>query len=166
MEATAIIDRVRVLALRVAQERGLELFNVEVASGARQPIVRVFIDKPAGVTHEDCAAVSLHLGTLFDVEDFIPGAYTLEVSSPGLERDLFRLSEYEAHIGSLAKLKTREALAGQRNFRGRIAGVANERIIFHDRTRGLTEIPFALIAKGQLEVDWDEELRRAKERAS
>lgn len=164
MDAVTVIERVKALAARIAAERGLELVNAELASGPRQPILRVFIDKPGGVTHEDCANISLHLGTLLDVEDFMPHAYTLEVSSPGLERELFQLSEYEARVGSLAKIKTREALAGQRNFRGRIAGINGERIIFHDRTRGLTEIPFASIAKGQLEVDWEEELRRAKER--
>jgi ribosome maturation factor RimP len=160
MDTHAIVERVNALAGRIADERGLELVHTEFASGA----LRVFIDKPSGVTHEDCAAVSLHLGTLLDVEDFIHAAYMLEVSSPGLERELYKLSDYERFTGSLAKLKTRAPRGGQRNFRGRIAGVQAERVIFHDRTKGLVEIPFAEIDKAHLEIDVREELRRAKEK--
>lgn len=164
MDAKAIEDKVGELVGRIAQERGLEVVRAEFVSGVREGMVlRVFIDKPGGVTHEDCAAISLHLGTLLDVEDFITVAYTLEVSSPGLERELYKLSEYERFAGSLAKLKTDSPLGNQRNFRGRIAGVKDERVLFHDRTKGLVEIPFAIIAKAQLEVDLQEELRRAKD---
>jgi ribosome maturation factor RimP len=82
-EESSVEGRVREIAGRAATERGLELVHIEVAGGAHAPIVRVFIDKPGGVTHEDCSEVSRHLGTVLDVEDFIPEAYTLEVSSPG-----------------------------------------------------------------------------------
>ena len=76
--------RVQELAERVAIDHGLELVHAEVAGPENKPIVRIFIDKPQGVTHEDCSAVSIHLGTILDVEDFIHASYTLEVSSPGL----------------------------------------------------------------------------------
>ena len=110
----------REIARRTAEERGLELVHVEFAGGARAPVVRVFIDKPGGVTHEDCSEVSTHLGTVLDVEDFISAAYTLEVSSPGLERGLYGRADFERFAGRLAKLKTRGAVGGQRNFRGRM----------------------------------------------
>ena len=164
MDVNAIVDKVRAIAEGIAQERGLELVNAEFASGPHQPVIRIFLDRPDGVTHQDCAAVSFQLGTMLDSEDFIPVAYTLEVSSPGLERELFKLSEYERYTGSLAKIRANQPLAGQRNFRGRIAGVSGNRIVFQDRTKGLVEIPFETIAKAQLEIDLDEELRRAKER--
>ena len=102
-EESSIEGRVREVAERAAVERGLELVHVELAGGARAPVVRVFIDKPGGVTHEDCSEVSRHIGTVLDVEDFIPEAYTLEVSSPGLERGLYSLADFERFAGHLAK---------------------------------------------------------------
>ena len=165
MDANAIAEKVKELAGRAAAERGLELVHAEYARGERSSwVVRVFIDRPGGVTHEDCAAISLRLGALLDVEDFIAAAYTLEVSSPGLERELYSLEDFRRFTGSLAKLKTSVPLGSQRNFRGRVAGVTEERVIFHDRTKGLVEIPFAIIAKTQLEIDLQDELRRAKEK--
>lgn len=163
-EESSVEGRVREIAGRAATERGLELVHVEVAGGARAPIVRVFIDKPGGVTHEDCSEVSRHMGTVLDVEDFISDAYTLEVSSPGLERGLYSLADYERFAGRLARVKTRGAIGGQRNFRGRIAGIEGEEILFDDRTSGSVRIPFAEIAKANLEIDVEEEFRVAEER--
>ena len=84
MGASAIQERVQAIAEQVAIDQGLELVHAEVAGPENKPIVRIFIDKPEGVTHEDCSEVSLHVGTILDVEDFIHSSYTLEVSSPGL----------------------------------------------------------------------------------
>ena len=81
----------------------LELVHAEVAGPEGHPIVRFFIDKPGGVTHEDCSEVSLHLGTMLDVEDFIHSSYTLEVSSPGLERGLYKLADYERFAAARPK---------------------------------------------------------------
>jgi ribosome maturation factor RimP len=161
---TSIEARVREIARRAAEERGLELVHVEFAGGARSPVVRVFIDKPGGVTHEDCAEVSTHLGTVLDVDDFIPSTYTLEVSSPGLERGLYGRVDFEKFAGRLAKLKTRGAVNGQRNFRGRIEGVEGEEILFEDKTTGRVRVPLAEVAKANLEIDVEEEFRLAEER--
>jgi ribosome maturation factor RimP len=163
-EEGSIEARVREIAARAARERGLELVHVELAGGARSPVVRVFIDKPGGVTHEDCSEVSQHVGTVLDVEDFIPGAYTLEVSSPGLERGLYSRADYERFAGHLAKLKTRGAIGGQRNFRGRLAGVEGEEVLFDDKTSGRVRVPLSEIAKANLEIDIEEEFRLAEER--
>lgn len=163
-EESSVEGRVREIAGRAATERGLELVHVEFAGGARAPIVRVFIDKPGGVTHEDCSEISRHLGTVLDVEDFIPDTYTLEVSSPGLERGLYSLADFERFAGRLARAKTRGAIGGQRNFRGRIEGVEGEDVLFEDRTTGRARIPFAEIAKANLEIDVEEEFRVAEER--
>jgi ribosome maturation factor RimP len=148
------------LAERVAIDHGLELVHSEVAGPENKPIVRVFIDKPHGVTHDDCSDVSLHLGTILDVEDFIHASYTLEVSSPGLERGLYKRADYERFAGSDAKLKTRQPIEGQRNFRGRILGVDENAVLFEDRTNGRVRIPFDIITKANLEVDLSQELRR------
>lgn len=160
MGQNSIAERVQELAERVAIDHGLELVHSEVAGPENKPIVRVFIDKPHGVTHDDCSDVSLHLGTILDVEDFIHASYTLEVSSPGLERGLYKRADYERFAGSDAKLKTRQPIEGQRNFRGRILGVAENDVLFEDRTNGRVRIPFDIITKANLEVDLSQELRR------
>ncbi|HEY9500711.1 MAG TPA: ribosome maturation factor RimP [Pyrinomonadaceae bacterium] len=157
----SIAERIEEIAGQVAIDHGVELVHAEVAGPDNKPIVRVFIDKPNGVTHEDCSEVSQHLGTILDVEDFIHSSYTLEVSSPGLERGLYKRADYERFAGSQAKLKIRQLIAGQRNFRGTLAGVEGENLIFEDRTSGRVLIPLQLITKANLEVDVKEELRRA-----
>jgi len=160
MGQNSIAERVQELAERVAIDHGLELVHAEVAGPENKPIVRVFIDKPHGVTHDDCSDVSLHLGTILDVEDFIHASYTLEVSSPGLERGLYKRADYERFVGNDAKLKTRQPIGGQRNFRGRLLGVQENDLIFEDRTNGRVRIPFDIITKANLEVDLSQELRR------
>ncbi len=164
MEASAAEGRVREIAERVAGERGLELVHVEVAGGARSPIVRVFIDKPGGVTHEDCSEVSQHVGAVLDVEDFIHSAYTLEVSSPGLERGLYKRADYERFAGRMARMKTRQPVGGQRNFRGTLVGVEGDEVLFDDVTNGRVRVPLETIVKANLEVDVEEEFRLAEER--
>jgi ribosome maturation factor RimP len=160
----SIAERVREIAEQTAAERGLELVHAEVAGPEGKPILRIFIDKPGGVTHEDCSEVSHHLGTVLDVEDFIHSAYTLEVSSPGLERGLYKRQDYERFAGSLARLKSRTPVNGQRNFRGRIIGLEGDQIIFEDKTSGRVRVPFEAVVKANLEMDVEAEFRRAKER--
>ena len=161
MTDSSIAQRVQDIAERVAIDHGLELVHAEVAGPENKPIVRVFIDKPQGVTHEDCSKVSLHLGTILDVEDFIHASYTLEVSSPGLERGLYKRADYERFAGSDAKMKTRLPINGQRNFRGRLLGVDGNEVLFEDRTNGKVKIPLEIIKQANLEVDVSEELRRS-----
>src|SRR6476659_10243177 len=153
MASSSVEDRVRAIADRVAIDHGLELVHAEVAGPDNKPIVRIFIDKPQGVTHEDCSEVSLHVGTVLDVEDFIHSSYTLEVSSPGLERGLYKKADYERFSGNLAKVKTQTPLSGQRNFRGRLLGVVDDEVLFDDRTSGKIKIPIQAIAKANLELD-------------
>jgi ribosome maturation factor RimP len=161
MADNSIAQRVQDLAERVAIDNGLELVHAEVAGPENKPIVRVFIDKPGGVTHDDCSQVSLHLGTILDVEDFIHASYTLEVSSPGLERGLYKRADYERFAGSEAKMKTRLPINGQRNFRGRILGLEGDEVVFEDRTNGKVKVPLDIIKQANLEVDVSQELRRS-----
>ena len=158
----SIAERVQEIAQQVAIDHGVELVHTEVTGPDGRPTVRILIDKPGGVTHEDCSEVSLHAGTILDVEDFIHSPYTLEVSSPGIERGLFERADYERFSGSPARIRTRERLDGQRNFRGRIAGVDSDAVVFDDKTRGRVSIPLEAIAKANLEVDFEEEFRRAR----
>ena len=160
MANESIAERVQELAEQVAIDHGLELVHAEVAGPENKPIVRIFIDKAQGVTHDDCSAVSTHLGTILDVEDFIHASYTLEVSSPGLERGLYKRSDFERFTGSNAKMKTRQPIAGQRNFRGRLLGVDGNDVLFEDRTNGQVRVPLDFIKNANLEVDVSEDLRR------
>ena len=165
MGSSSVEGRVQAIAERVAIDHGLELVHAEVAGPDNKPIVRIFIDKPNGVTHQDCAEVSLHVGTILDVEDFIHASYTLEVSSPGLERGLYKLSDYERFAGSLARIRTRTPINGQRNFRGRLLGVNGAEVLFDDRTNGRVSIALDSIAKANLELNVEEEFRRAQQGA-
>src|SRR5579864_1299473 len=121
--------KVRGIADRVASSSGLEVVEIELHGGGKSRMLRVFIDKPAGVTHEDCANFSREFGTILDVEDAIPGAsYVLEVSSPGLDRKLTRPADFERFAGSRVKLTTREAVHGNRHFEGRLEGLRDGRL--------------------------------------
>ena len=162
MASSSVEDRVQAIAERVAIDHGLELVHAEVAGPDNKPIVRIFIDKPNGVTHQDCSEVSLHVGTVLDVEDFIHASYTLEVSSPGIERGLYKRQDYERFAGSLAKMRTRKPIDGQRNFRGRLLGIDGEDVLFEDRTSGRVKVPFEIIAKANLEIDVNAEFKRAQ----
>ena len=162
MGQASIEKRIEEIAERVVADHNLELVHAEVGGPDGKPLIRLFIDKPEGVTHEDCSTVSHHLGTVLDVEDFIHSAYTLEVSSPGLERGLYKRADYERFTGRDAKIKTARAINGQRNFRGTITALDGDRVVFEDRTSGRVSIPLESIAKANLEIDVDAEFHRAK----
>lgn len=162
MDPRAVAERVRGIAEQTASDHGLELVHAELAGPEGHPIVRLFIDKPGGVTHDDCSKVSHQMSTVLDVEDFIHSAYVLEVSSPGLERGLYKRADYERFAGSMARIKARSPIRGQRNFRGRILGVANDNVIVDDRTSGRVEVPLEGIVKASLEADVESELRSGR----
>jgi ribosome maturation factor RimP len=162
MGSSSVEERVQAIAERVAIDHGLELVHAEVAGPDNKPIVRIFIDKPTGVTHQDCSEVSLYIGTILDVEDFIHASYTLEVSSPGIERGLYKRQDYERFAGSLAKMRTRKPINGQRNFHGRLLGMDGDDVIFDDRTNGRVTVPLEAIAKANLELDVNAEFKRAQ----
>jgi ribosome maturation factor RimP len=123
----ADLDKVREIAKRVADSSGLELVDVDLRGGGKARMLRIFIDKPEGVTHEDCSNFSREVGTILDVEDAVPGgSYTLEVSSPGLDRKLLKPSDYERFVGSLVKLTTRDPIAGNRHFEGRLKSFSSD----------------------------------------
>ena len=123
------IDKIREIAERIAQSSGLELVDLELLGGGKARVLRVYIDKPGGVTHDDCSNFSREAGTIFDVEEAVPGgSYTLEVSSPGLDRKLTKAAEFERFQGSLVKLTTHEPLDGNRHFEGRLEKFENGRL--------------------------------------
>jgi ribosome maturation factor RimP len=129
------VDRIREIAERVAASSGLEVVEVEFLGGGKARMLRVFLDKPAagadplaGVTHEDCASFSREFGTILDVEDVMPGSYTLEVSSPGLDRKLTKAADFSRFTGSRIKLMTRQPVNNNRHFEGRLENFKSGRL--------------------------------------
>jgi ribosome maturation factor RimP len=119
---------IRDIAGRVAATHGVELVEVELRGGGKARTLRITIDKPEGVTHEDCANVSREVSTILDVEDAVQGAsYLLEVSSPGLDRKLVKPQDFTRFIGSRIKVMTREPVNGNRHFEGRLESFAEGR---------------------------------------
>ena len=123
------LDKIREIAERVAQSAGLELVDIELHGGGKSRMLRIYIDKPGGVTHEDCSNFSREAGVIFDVEEAVPGgSYVLEVSSPGLDRKLTKPDDFERFVGSLVKVMTREPLNGHRHFQGRLRAFQDSRL--------------------------------------
>jgi ribosome maturation factor RimP len=123
------LEKVQGIVERVAASQGLEVVEVELRGGGKARMLRITIDKPGGVTHEDCANLSREVGTILDVEDAVPGgSYTLEVSSPGLDRRLVRPADYQRFVGSRVRLTTREPVEGGRQFEGRLESADGNRI--------------------------------------
>jgi ribosome maturation factor RimP len=123
------IDTIRAIAERVSATHGVELIDTDLRGGGKARMLRVTIDKPEGVTHEDCANVSRDLSTVLDVENAVPGgSYTLEVSSPGLDRKLLKSQDYSRFTGSRVKLTTREPVNGNRHFDGRLESFSDGKI--------------------------------------
>jgi ribosome maturation factor RimP len=123
------LEKVREIADRVAQSSGLEVVDLELQGGGKARMLRIYIDKSTGVTHEDCSNFSREVGTIFDVEDAVPGgSYLLEVSSPGLDRRLSKPEEYQRFIGSLVKLMTLDPVNGNRHFEGRLKAYHDGRL--------------------------------------
>lgn len=123
-------DKIREIAERVSSMHGVELVEAELRGGGKARMLRVTIDKPEGVTHEDCANVSRDLSTVLDVEDAVPGgSYTLEVSSPGLDRQLMKPEDFMRFAGSRVKLMTREPINGNRHFEGRLESFSEGKLM-------------------------------------
>lgn len=138
----------------LATSHGLELVAVEVAGGKDAPIVRVFLDREGGLDLDAVAEAGRWVSELFDEHDWIPGAYTLEVSSPGIERPLTKLEHFERFAGSDAVVQTTDAIGGRRKFTGRILRVEGDDVVLDiDGTEH--HIPHRLIGKARLRVEID-----------
>jgi ribosome maturation factor RimP len=147
------LDRIRDAAERAARFAGVEIVDIEWKVG-KQRFLRVYIDRPEGVSHRDCQAVSEQLGVLLDVENLVPGSsrYVLEVSSPGLDRKLTKPAEFERFRGRLARISTSEPVENATFFEGRLAGYADGRVKVEVQGR-IVELPLAGIRKANLVVE-------------
>src|SRR5690349_9014868 len=129
----AVASKIEEVARRVAESEGMEVVDVEVKGGGGSRLVRISIDKPAGVTHADCELISQQVGTILDVEDVVPGGrYTLEISSPGLERKLRKPQDFERFQGKKARILLRTPVQGQREWEGTLHGIADGQITLEE----------------------------------
>ena len=148
-----VIEGVRALAEPILMDRGLELVAVEFQRESRGWILRVYMDRAGGVTLEDCQKVSEELGDHLDVADIIEFPYHLEVSSPGLDRPLTREADFIGFAGKPARIVTHDPIDGQRNFRGRLGGLADGAVLLILADGRQVQIPRGLIAKARLEIE-------------
>jgi ribosome maturation factor RimP len=143
---------IEALAGPVLQAYGLTLVDLEYAGGGRRSVLRFYIDKPGGVSIDDCQRFSREIGDLLDVEDLVPGSFDLEVSSPGLDRELRKARELVWAVGQPVRLWTREPVDGQREFAGRLVEVG-EAFLTLAEAAGRRQVPRALLTKVRLEAE-------------
>lgn len=149
------VGQVRQLLDPILESMGLSLWDLEFHKQGPQWLLRIFIDRePGGVTLSDCETVSRDLSAALDVEDIILHAYTLEVSSPGLDRTLSKPEHFIRFAGSMVRIKTYQPIDGQKVFRGRLLGLAEDMIKVELETGTIIEIPMTGITKASLEVEF------------
>jgi ribosome maturation factor RimP len=155
------LERIREIAVRVAASYGLLVDEVVVRRERGADVLRIVLDRPGpaatpeeSVSIADCERVSQELSTILDVEDVLPQSYTLEVSSPGLDRPLRNARDYERFAGRLAKIVTREPINRQTAFAGRLRGMEGEDVLFENEGGKLIRLPLSVISRARLEVEF------------
>ncbi|MGI8742737.1 MAG: ribosome maturation factor RimP [Bryobacteraceae bacterium] len=143
------------IAERVGGSEGIEIVDVQLLGGGNARLLRMYIDKPAGVTHADCELISHQVGTILDMEDVVPGdSYTLEVSSPGLERKLSRPQDFERFAGQKAKVLLREPVENQKRWEGTLAGISDGIIALEPSAGRTIRFPLTQVEKANLKFEW------------
>ncbi len=160
MDNASIEGRIKHIAASAAEESGVEFVHSEILGTRRNMTVRVFIDKPGGVSVEDCAAVSRRMEETLDADDFIPAAYLLEVSSPGLERELYSVEDFRRFTGQKVKVKLASAVNGQKVFIGQIDSVDGDEIVLSEKALGEVRFPHSEVTKANLRVDLEQEFKK------
>jgi ribosome maturation factor RimP len=145
--------RIREIAERICDSAGLELVDLEYRREGSRWMLRLFIDKPGGVNHADCGEVSGQVDAQIEVEDLIPHSFTLEVSSPGLDRALTTEADFVRFTGRRAHLTTHQPVGGQRRFQGRLEGFDDGKVLL--RTDDGKQQAFRLdeVARAKLEIE-------------
>ena len=151
----AVVEQVQQIAERVGTGAGIEVVDVQMLGGGGSRLLRIFIDKPEGVTHADCEFISENVGTILDIEDVIPGArYTLEVSSPGVERKLTKPREFERFVGQKVKVVLRQPVENQRHWVGALKSFAGGIITLEPSPGRSVQFPFDQVEKANLKFEW------------
>ena len=147
---TGDLEKIEAIAERVAAGEGLMLIDIELKGGSSNPLLRVYIDKPGGVSHADCTLVSEQMSAILDVEDPFPGSYLLEVSSPGLDRKLVKPREFSYFAGRRARVVLHQAVAERKVLEGRLAGLEEGRVKLDLDGEGVVEFELSNISKARL----------------
>jgi ribosome maturation factor RimP len=155
------LTRIREIAVRVAESYGLLIDEVVMRRERGADVLRIVLDRPGpaatpeeSVSIGDCERVSQEISTILDVEDLLPDTFTLEVSSPGLDRPLRGRGDYERFSGRLAKIVTREPIERQTAFAGRLRGMDGDDVLFENEGGKLIRLPLAAISRARLEVEF------------
>jgi ribosome maturation factor RimP len=143
---------VEAVVMPAVQAHGLTLVDLEVRGGRRRAVVRIYVDKAGGVTIGDCQQLSAEVGDLIDVAGLVPGSYDLEVSSPGLDRELRKDRELHWAAGRLVRVWTRDPVDGRRELAGRLIEV-DEATLVLAVPEGVVRVPRSFVAKARLEVE-------------
>ncbi len=150
-----LLARVTEIAHRAAVREGLEVWDVELIGSGQNRILRIYIEKPGGVTHADCELISLNMGTLLDAENVVPGGeYQLEVSSPGIERKLIRSEHFSRFAGKKARIALREPVENQRRWEGTLTGVVDDVVTLEAEPGKSIRIRMDQIEKANLKFEW------------
>jgi ribosome maturation factor RimP len=149
-EREAVRVRVAALAEELASSMGMEIVLLEIKGSGGRSVVRAYIDQPGGIMLKDCERFSKRFSVLLDVEDTVTFSYVLEVSSPGLDRPLVKEEHFVRFAGKKAKVRMRFPITGQRNFMGRILGVAGGRLQLETAEGVQKELPLTEIEKANL----------------
>src|ERR1700676_3238889 len=155
MSKDAIINRITEIAQRVGEPEGIEIVDVQLLGGGKARLLRIFIDHSNGVSHKECEFISQQVGTILDVEDVIPGdSYTLEVSSPGLERKLHKAKDFERFLGQKAKVVLREPVENQRRWEGKLAGFSDGIVSLEPSAGKIVRFSLMQVEKANLKFEW------------
>jgi len=150
-----IKEKVTEIVERVGRSEAIEVVDVELLGGGNARLLRIYIDKPQGVTHADCEMVSHQAGTILDVEEVIPGGkYTLEVSSPGLERKLTKPADFQRFLGQKAKVVLREPVENQKSWVGTLSGFENNIITLEAQAGKFVQFGLDQVQKANLKFEW------------
>ena len=151
----ALLEQITAIVNGVAEPRGIEVVEIELLGAGKQRLLRIFIDKPEGVSHADCEFVSQKVGDALDAQDLVPGEnYTLEVSSPGVERKLTKPADYQRFTGQKAKIVMREPVEDQKFWEGVLRGMEGETVVIEPAEGRLVHIPLAIIKRANLKFEW------------
>ncbi|MFQ5671266.1 MAG: ribosome maturation factor RimP [Acidobacteriota bacterium] len=150
------LARIRDLAERTLDDLNLELVHLLYRKEGYRWVVRLFIDAEGGVSLDDCSRASHQFGVLLEAAEIIPHAYTLEVSSPGLDRPLFHENDYRRFAGRRACVKTAQPVEGRRHFTGTIMHCENQAVTLRLDGQREIAIPLAAILHGRLEIEWEQ----------
>ena len=159
MVTNSIDEQLLTITKEVVSDLGFDLIDIELTGNRSQQVIRVYIEKPGGILLSDCVAVSRKLGECLDEKDVIDNSYRLEISSPGIERPLRKIQDYERYVGHRVRIRLQGRLKGKRRIAGKLVEVEDNIVRIISQNGEKVSFSLADIAKANLDVDWDKEFQ-------